>query len=57
MDHGESQWTKSIRNQVRRLTSMTQQLITLSKLDEGEVNGEKTRFFPVGCVDRMCSVF
>ena len=44
MDHGESQWTKSIHNQVRRLTSMTQQLITLSKLDEGEVNGEKTRF-------------
>lgn len=44
MDHGESQWTKSIRNQVRRLTAMTQQLITLSKLDEGEVNGEKTKF-------------
>ena len=44
MDNGESQWTKSIRNQVRRLTAMTQQLITLSKLDEGEVNGEKTKF-------------
>jgi len=44
MDNGESQWTKSIRNQVRRLTVMTQQLITLSKLDEGEVNGEKTKF-------------
>ena len=44
MDHGESQWSKSIRNQVRRLTAMTQQLITLSKLDEGEVNGEKTKF-------------
>ncbi len=44
MNNGESQWTKSIRNQVRRLTAMTQQLITLSKLDEGEVNGEKTKF-------------
>ena len=44
MDNGESQWTKSIRNQVRRLTAMTQQLITLSKLDEGEVNGVKTKF-------------
>ncbi|WP_294785666.1 HAMP domain-containing sensor histidine kinase [uncultured Eubacterium sp.] len=44
MDNGESQWTKSIRNQVHRLTTMTQQLITLSKLDEGEVNGEKTKF-------------
>ena len=44
MDNGESQWIKSIRNQVHRLTSMTQQLITLSKLDEGEINGEKTKF-------------
>lgn len=44
MDNGESQWTKSIRNQVHRLTVMTQQLITLSKLDEGEVNGVKTKF-------------
>ena len=44
MDYGESQWTKSIRNQTHRLANMTQQLITLSKLDEGEVNGEKTKF-------------
>ncbi|WP_455190480.1 sensor histidine kinase [Eubacterium ramulus] len=40
MDHGESQWTKSIHNQVLRLTSMTQQLINLSKLDEAR-NSEK----------------
>ena len=34
MENGENQWTKSTRNQVKRLTSLTQQLITLSKMDE-----------------------
>jgi hypothetical protein len=34
MDHGENEWTDSIADQVRRLTMMTNQLVTLSKLDE-----------------------
>ena len=34
MDHGENEWTDSITDQVRRLTTMTNQLVTLSKLDE-----------------------
>ncbi len=34
MDHGESEWTASIRDQVKRLTEMTQQLVTLSRLEE-----------------------
>ena len=34
MENGESQWTKSIRNQVDRLTSMVGQFITLSKMEE-----------------------
>ena len=34
MDHGDSEWTDSITDQVRRLTTMTNQLVTLSKLDE-----------------------
>ena len=34
MDHGESEWADSISDQVRRLTVMTNQLVTLSKLDE-----------------------
>ena len=37
MENGESQWTKSIQNQIARLTTMVQQFITLSK------NGRKER--------------
>ena len=35
MDHGKSEWTESIHDQVIRLNAMTKQLVTLSKLDEG----------------------
>lgn len=35
MDHGKSEWTESIHDQVIRLNKMTKQLVTLSKLDEG----------------------
>ena len=34
MDNGKTEWTDSIRDQVNRLTTMTNQLVTLSKLDE-----------------------
>ena len=34
MDHGESEWTNSIREQVTRLTEMANQLVTLSRLEE-----------------------
>ena len=37
MDNGDSEWTDSISDQVRRLTMMTNQLVTLSKLDEGNM--------------------
>ena len=37
MDHGENEWTDSIADQVRRLTMMTNQLVTLSKLDEANL--------------------
>ena len=35
MDHGKTEWTESIHDQVIRLNTMTKQLVTLSKLDEG----------------------
>ena len=38
MDHGKSEWTESIHDQVLRLNAMTKQLVTLSRLDEGNVN-------------------
>lgn len=34
MMEGESQWSKSIKNQVNRLTLMTNHLVTLTRLDE-----------------------
>lgn len=44
MESGENQWTKSTRNQVKRLTLLTQQLITLTKLDERNDTLEKSNF-------------
>ena len=38
MDHGKTEWTESIHDQVIRLNTMTKQLVTLSKLDEGNAN-------------------
>lgn len=34
MENGENQWTKSTRNQIKRLSYLTHQLVTLSRLDE-----------------------
>ena len=34
MDNGSNEWTDSIKDQVNRLTVMTNQLVTLSRLDE-----------------------
>ena len=38
MDNGDNEWTDSISDQVRRLTTMTNQLVTLSKLDENSMD-------------------
>ena len=38
MDHGDNEWTDSITDQVRRLTTMTNQLVTLSRLDEDSMS-------------------
>ena len=34
MDYGKNEWSESIRDQLNRLTDMTNQLVTLSKLEE-----------------------
>ena len=44
MESGENQWTKSTRNQIKRLSSLTQQMIMLSKLDEGDSVNIKNEF-------------
>ncbi len=42
MERGEDEWTKSTRKQVRRLADLTRQLITLTKLEEGEIWKQKS---------------
>ena len=37
MDNGKNEWSESIRDQVVRLTNMTNQLVTLSKLEENDM--------------------
>lgn len=37
MDNGKNEWTDSIHDQVNRLTTMTNQLVILSKLDENDL--------------------
>lgn len=44
MENGESQWTKSTRKQIQRLTALTQQLVTLTRLDEAREGEEKMEF-------------
>ena len=47
MDHGENEWTDSIADQVRRLTMMTNQLVTLSKLDEANMQNYPFSVFSI----------
>lgn len=35
MEHGESEWTRSIQSQVSKLASLTEKLVFLAKIDEG----------------------
>ncbi|MDD3920653.1 MAG: HAMP domain-containing sensor histidine kinase, partial [Eubacteriales bacterium] len=44
MEHGSSSWTRSIRNQVERLTALTNSLITLSRMEEANNNIQMTAF-------------
>lgn len=44
MENGVNQWTESTRNQIKRLTYLTQQMITLSKLDEQSNINMKSEF-------------
>jgi len=37
MENGESEWTKSTRNQIARLTNLTNSLVSLARMDEGNL--------------------
>lgn len=44
MESGESQWTRSTRKQIQRLSGLVQQLVTLTRLDEDRGVEEKAEF-------------
>ena len=44
MEKGESEWTKSIRNQIQRLSSLTEKLVFLSRMDEEGTRLEMREF-------------
>lgn len=44
IEYGESEWTKSNKNQVQRLTKLTNALVSLSRMDEGSNNTIMTDF-------------
>ena len=44
MVSGESEWTKNTRDQVKRLTALTNQMVALSRLDENPEPREKAEF-------------
>ena len=44
MTEGENEWTRSIRNQVKRLTEMTENLVYLSRMEENPERMQKVDF-------------
>lgn len=57
MEHGQTEWTDSIKNQVGRLTSLTSNLLTLSKLGEEGLRAEKSKFDLSGTAREAVSSF
>ena len=54
MNYGKDEWTESIRDQVKRLTVMTNQLVTLSKLDEKDLNRFPFMEFDLSKISKEC---
>ena len=54
MDNGKSEWTESIKDQVDRLTKMTNQLVTLSKMDEEDFKNYPFEDFSLTDLTKQC---
>ena len=54
MDNGKSEWTESIKDQVERLTKMTNQLVTLSKIDEQDFKNFPKEDFSISELALQC---
>lgn len=57
MEQGESEWTASIKNQVNRLSSLTERLIFLSKMDEETMTLSMEEFSLSGLISDMAASF
>ncbi len=57
LDNGESEWTDSIRNQIKRLTSLTEKLVMLAKMDEAGDATVKTQFSLSDAVNETAESF
>ncbi|MBS5197325.1 MAG: hypothetical protein KHY93_09255 [Clostridiales bacterium] len=49
MMQGENEWTESIRNQVKRLSSLTNQITMLARMEEAQKNRSWKRWIFLLC--------
>lgn len=54
MDYGKNEWTSSIRDQIQRLTTMTNQLVTLSKIEESDMKNYPFEDFSLTKLAKEC---
>lgn len=57
MEQGENDWTKSIHNQVNKLSKLVENLIVLSRMDEEKHELQKTDFSISDAVEETCEAF
>lgn len=57
MENGETKWTSSIKNQVKRLTDLTEKLVFLSRMDEENTSLETTDFSISDAIEETAQPF
>lgn len=57
MENGESKWTEGIHGQVERLSTMTQELINMTKFEENDANMERSAFNLTESVENLLEPF
>lgn len=57
MERGADEWTESTRRQVRRLADFTRKLITLTRLEEGEICGQRSEMSLTEVVEESARSF
>ena len=57
MEDGESEWTRSIDKQADRLTSLTEKMVFLSRMDEGTIEREMIDFNASELFEEVCESY